>query len=136
MRRHRTLLTVLAIAIVAISGCATKAAPPTVEIVSLSHWPVQSALKPIRDMLASYGTRIRVVELNAEEAKGQERLASAGLKGHIPLVIFIDGSYRTKRSDGTVVEFVSFPAAARNPMGLNGAWTAEDLEAAIKERLK
>lgn len=136
MKRHRTLLIFLAAALVAIGGCATKTAQPTVEIVSLSHWPVQNALKPIREMLGTFGTRIRLVELNAEAADGEARLASAGLKGHIPLVIFIDGSCRIKRPDGTVVEFVSFPAAAGNPMGLNGAWTARDLEVAIKERLK
>ena len=136
MKWHSTLLPVLAAAFIALSACATKAAPPSVEIVSLSHWPVQSALKPVREMLGTFGTRIRVVELNAEAADGEARLASAGLKGHIPLAIFIDGAYRTKRADGTVVEFVSFPAAAGNPMGLNGSWTAEDLEAAVKERLK
>lgn len=80
MKLHSTLLTVLASALIALSACATKAAPPNVEIVSLSHWPVQIALKPIREMLGTFGTRIRVAELNAEAPDGEARLASAGLK--------------------------------------------------------
>jgi hypothetical protein len=102
----------------------------------MTHWPVQNALKPIRDMLAKYGTRVRVVEMDVEAADSEKRLKSAGLKGHIPIVIFVDGKHRYKRADGNPVEFVNFPAAAGNPMGLNGTWTAADVETVLRERLK
>ena len=65
-----------------------------------------------------------------------KRLKSAGLKGHIPLVIFVDGKYRYQRANGTAVEFINFPAAAGNPMGLNGTWSAADVEAVIQKQLK
>lgn len=112
------------------------AAPPTVEIVAMAHWPVQKALQPLRDLLAKYDGQVRVVEMDAEAADGEKRLKSVGLKGHIPIVVLIDGKNRFTRADGKQVEFVNFPAAAGNPMGLNGSWTAADVEAALAERLR
>ncbi|OGA18014.1 MAG: hypothetical protein A3H32_10750 [Betaproteobacteria bacterium RIFCSPLOWO2_02_FULL_63_19] len=122
--------------VVAIAAGAAEAAPPTVEILSMSHWPVQSALKPVREFLARQGSRVRVVQKDVEGPDGEKRLKSIGLKGHIPLVLIIDGQHRYKRADGRVVEFVNFPAAAGNPMGLNGAWTTADFESALLARLK
>jgi len=132
MKLLKTLVMAAAIAIAPVAH----AAPLTVEIVSMAHYPVQNALKSIRDMLGKYGTRIRVVELDVDTADGAKRLKSAGLKGHIPLVIFVDGKYRYQRADKTAVEFINFPAAAGNPMGLNGVWSAADVEAVIEKRLK
>jgi hypothetical protein len=54
------------------------------------------------------------------------------LRGHIPIIILINGSKSFKRPDGKAIEFVNFPAASSNPMGMNGAWTMNDLEAAIQ----
>ena len=53
------------------------------------------------------------------------------MKGHVPILLLINGSDRFKRADGTVVEFKDFPAKAGNPLGLNGTWTVADFEAAI-----
>lgn len=111
------------------------AAPPTVEIIALSHWPVQNALKPVRAFLGKLDGRVRVVELDAESPAGEKRIAALGLKGHIPIVLVIDGSYRFKRQDGSSVEFKDFPAKALNPLGLNGKWTEADFEAQVNARL-
>lgn len=132
MKLFKALMTAAAFVI----ATTAHAAPLTVEIVSMAHYPVQNAVKPIRDMLGKYGTRIRVVELDVDAADGVKRLKSAGLKGHIPLVIFVDGKYRYQRANGSVVEFINFPAAAGNPMGLNGTWSAADVEAVIQKQLK
>jgi len=129
-------IAVVAAAALAFAASAATAAPPVVEIVALGHWPVRNALGPVREMLGKYEGRIRVVELDAESEDGERRLRSVGLKGHIPIVVLIDGRHRFRRADGSAVAFVNFPAAASNPMGLNGAWTAADLEAALQERLQ
>ena len=110
---------------------AARAAPPTVEIVALPHSPVQSALKPVRDFLTTRGGRVQLGELDAESAEGAKRISKAGVKGHVPILLLINGSDRFKRADGTVVEFKDFPAKAGNPLGLNGTWTVADFEAAI-----
>jgi hypothetical protein len=121
-----------------LGGCAmalwigqSHAAQPVVEILAMTHSPVRTALGPVRELLAKYTGRVQVVELDIESAEGEKRQNSIGLKGHIPIVLLIDGRRSFKRTDGSVVEFVNFPAAAGNPLGLNGAWTIADFEAAI-----
>ena len=111
------------------------AAPPVVEVLAMAHSPVQAALKPVRELLASLDGRVRVVELDIESPEGEKRAKSVGLKGHIPIVILIDGSKSFKRADGKTVEFVNFPVASGNPMGLNGAWSVADFEAALRAAL-
>ena len=114
---------------------AAAAAQPVIEVLAMAHWPVQRALKPVRDILGKYDGRVRIVETDIESAEGEKRAKSVGLKGHIPIVILIDGNKSFKRADGTTVEFVNFPAAAGNPMGLNGAWSVADFEAALRAAL-
>lgn len=109
---------------------------PAVEIIALSHWPVQDALKPVREMLVRHDARIRVVELDGDSPAGVKRLKSVGLKGHIPIVMLIDGRYRFERPGGGTVDFVNFPANVDNPMGLTGGWTVGDVEAVLAERLR
>jgi hypothetical protein len=111
------------------------AAGPTVEIIALSHYPVQDALKPVRDFLATLAGRVQVVALDAESPEGEKRIAAIGLKGHIPMLLLVNGSDRFKRPDGTAVEFKDFPAQADNPLGLNGTWTVADFETAVKAAL-
>lgn len=108
------------------------AATPVVEIIAMNHPPVQSALKPLRDWLAGQGSKIRVKEIDIESADGERRVQAVGLKGHIPIVILIDGQYRHRRPDGSAVEFVSFPSGPGTPPGVKGTWSAVDVEAALK----
>jgi hypothetical protein len=114
------------------SGRVSAAGPATVEVLAMAHWPVQNALKPARDMLGKYADRVRIVDMDIESPDGEKRARAVGLKGHIPIVVLINGSKSFKRPDGRTVEFVNFPAASSNPMGLNGTWTVADLEAAIQ----
>jgi hypothetical protein len=110
-------------------------AEPTVEIVALTHYPVRDALKPVHDFLGTLGGQVKVVELDAGSAAGEKRIKDVGLKGHVPIVLLINGSDKFKRPDGTAVEFKDFPAGAGNPLGLNGTWSVADFEAAVKAAL-
>jgi hypothetical protein len=111
------------------------AAAPAVEIIALPHWPVQNALKPVRDFLKTLGARVKVTELDAESPAGEKRITAVGLKGHVPILLIVNGSDRYKRPDGTQVLFKDFPAGAGNPLGLNGSWSVADFEAAVKAAL-
>jgi len=133
MITRRTAL--LAAAGLVVSGRATLAAQPVIEVLAMGHSPVQSALKPVRDFLATVAGQVKVVELNSESPEGAKRIAAVGLKGHVPILLLINGSQRFKRADGTAVEFKDFPAKANNPLGLNGSWTVADFETAIKAAL-
>jgi len=123
-------------AAVLVSAAAAQAAPPVVEIVAFAHPPVQSALKPLRDWLSAQGTKLKVVETDLETPAGERRLKEIGLKGHVPVVVLVDGQYRHRRADGSAVEFVSFPAGPGTPPGVKGTWSAADVEAVVKTRLR
>jgi len=132
VRKRRRFLIALGAVLMAAAAGPILASQPVVEVIALEHGPVQNALKPVRDVLAKYAGRVRVVELNAESPEGEKRLKAVGLKGHIPIALLIDGSKTYKTAQGKTVEFVNFPAAAGNPMGLNGAWTVADFEEALR----
>jgi hypothetical protein len=135
MKTRRSFLGLLGGGAVVFAAGPSAAAQPVVEILAMTHSPVRSALAPVRAVLAKYSDRVRLVELDIESAEGEKREKAVGLKGHIPIVLLIDGRSSFKRADGTVVAFVNFPAAAGNPLGLNGSWTVADFEAAIQAAL-
>lgn len=135
MISRRTALGLIAAAGVAVSGRAAFAAQPTVEVLAMGHWPVQNALKPVRELLAKLQGRVRVSEIDIESPDGVKRLKAVGLKGHIPIVLLIDGNKSFKRADGKTIDFVNFPVAAGNPMNLNGTWSVADFEAALRASL-
>jgi hypothetical protein len=112
---------------------ASWAAQPVVEIIAFAHPPVQTALKPLRDWLATQGKALRVSEINMESPEAEKRLAAVGLKGHIPVVVLVDGKYKHTRPDGSTVEFLSFPAGTGTPTGVKGGWSADDVQAVLKK---
>lgn len=125
----------LAIALLALAPTFSWAAPPTVEIIAMTHPPVQSALKPLREWLAGQAGKVRVVEIDAESPPGEKRLEAIGLKGHVPIAILIDGKTRFLRKDGSTVNFINFPDVKESPAGIRGDWLTEDIQAAVVERL-
>jgi len=135
MISRREVLFVIGATAVVLFGHQAVAAQPVVEVIAMSHSPVQNALKPVRDFLATYQGRVQVIEIDVESAEGVKRLKAVGLKGHIPIVLLIDGNKSFKRADGKTVEFVNFPVAAGNPMNLNGTWSVADFEAALRATL-
>lgn len=110
------------------------AAQPVVEIISFAHPPVQSALKPLRDWLASQGSKLRMIEMDMESLQAEKRLAAVGLTGHIPVVVLVDGKYKHTRKDGSSVEFVNFPTGPGTPAGIKATWSAEDVQGILKAR--
>ena len=134
-RTRRRSILVLGAASIALIAPAVRASQPTVEVIALGHSPVQNALKPVREVLAKYAGKVRVVDLDAESPEGEKRLKAVGLKGHIPIAILIDGNKSYRSPSGKVIEFVNFPTAAGNPAGLNGTWTVADFETALRAAL-
>jgi hypothetical protein len=134
MARRRDFIAGI-VAIAALALLAASPAPPTIEVIALQHYPVRDALKPVRDLLGKLGSQVKVVEIDAGTQAGDKRIKAIGLKGHIPIVLLINGSNKFKRTDGTEVEFTNFPAKAGNPLGLNGSWSVADFEAAVNAAL-
>jgi hypothetical protein len=103
------------------------AAQPIVEIIAFAHPPVQSALKPLRDWLATQGKKVRVTEIDMETPAGEKRAAAVGVTGHVPILILVDGKYAFARKDGAAIDLKSFPAAPN----MKGSWTIDDAKAVI-----
>jgi hypothetical protein len=136
LSRRRWLATLAAASASLLLAPAAHAAPPVVEIIAFAHPPVQSALKPLRDWLAAQGGRLKVIEIDMETPAGEKRLQAVGVTGHVPVVVLIDGQHLHKRADGSPVDLVSFPAGPGTPTGVKGTWSAADVEALLKPRLK
>jgi len=136
MITRRTLLaTLAAAALLQTAPLAHAGSPLKVEIIALSHWPVQKALKPVRKMLKSFGDKIKVEEFDAETARGKALIKHAGKHGHVPALILIGGAYKFTRADGSAIAFFSFPAGADNPQGRKGGWNVEDVKNVIDSKL-
>ena len=135
MMSRRQVLLMIGATGVALSGGYAAAAQPVIEVLAMAHSPVQNVLKPVRDLLAKYQGRVRVTEADIESPDGVKRLKAIGLKGHIPIVLLIDGNKSFTRADGKTVDFVNFPVAADNPLNMNGTWSVADFEAALRASL-
>lgn len=129
INRRNCLHVALASTLLATTGSA-RAAVVTLEIIAFAHPPVQSALKPLRDWLPSQGGAIKLIEIDMESPQAQQRLQTLGLKGHLPIVLVINGLVRHKRADGSVVEFVSFPVAAGTATATR-AWSVDEAKAVL-----
>lgn len=131
--RRRFLFSLAALAAL---PAVARAAPPSVEIIAMAHPPVRAALAPLRSWLAEQGAKIVVQEIDSETPQGAQRMAQAGLHGHVPILILIDGEYRFPRTDGSTVAFVNFPDSPASPPGVRGNWLAADVEAVVMERMQ
>lgn len=119
-----------------LTGGHALAAPPTVEIVAMAHPPIVAALASLRAWLASQGKKLKVVEIDAESAGGVKRLQEIGLRGHVPVVVLVDGKYRHGLKDGRQVEFVNFPNIEGAPPAVRGDWTTADVQVVLSARMK
>lgn len=136
MNTRRKFLATMAAAVLAMAAGGARAAPPTVEIVAMRHPPVRMALAPLREWLAAQGGKLKVIELDIESPLGEKRLAVAGLSGHIPILILIDGKHVFVRRDGGKVAFVNFPDIPGAPPGARGDWTLADVQAVLAARIR
>lgn len=136
MNARKHFLAALAASTLALAAGHALAAPTAVEIVAMPHPPVKAALQPLRDWLTKLGNKVQVKEIDIESADGAKRMQAAGLSGHVPILILIDGRHEFKRKDGRKVAFANFPNVEGTPPGARGEWLLEDVQAAVAERTK
>jgi hypothetical protein len=134
--RRNFILAALCSALTCIAGQSHSAPPLTVEIFAMPHPPVRAALQPLRDWLAKQVGRIQVREVDIESPEGVKRMQAAGLSGHIPVLIMIDGQYNFRRQDGRQVAFVNFPNTPDTPAGARGEWTTTDVQTVLSGLMK
>ena len=102
------------------------AAPLKVEALGFfSHPPMWETRDTIQQVCQEFGDRVELVMHDEMTSDGQGFMQSNGLSGHIPMVLYLDGS-PAHQIDGRTVEFRDF---------VNMGWKAGDLEQVIKLNL-
>jgi hypothetical protein len=139
----RQAIVIFLFLIVTLTGCATNAnsaftAPTTipgsvrVDLAYLSHPPVMAVLQQVDPLLNSYGTKLDVIRYDLETPEGDAFIKQKGVTGHMPIAIFINGSDEVT-VNGRKIQFLSFPQNQGTGMVPNGAWTVDDLKAALDQ---
>ncbi len=102
-----------------------------VQILHLNHFPVKSALDEVEQMLRNYEDQVAIQYYTFDSTEGKALAEEKGLKGHTPIVIYVNGEMEFEL-DGKKVEFYSFPQGEGTPMMGDGGWSVSDLEKIIQ----
>ena len=103
---------------------------PSVELIYLNHGPVRKVIADIDNLLEGYGEQIHITHYTFGSPEGETFAESKKLKGHIPMVVYIDGSMKFT-VDNRSVEFISFPQGGGTGFVADGEWSIDDLKQVI-----
>ena len=112
---------------------ATGANAPKVDVLYMNHPPMQPTIKQLKETLSRYGSKVNVSWHDLDTADGKQFMAAKGLQEHVPLIIWIDGSYSVTLPQGPV-KFTGFPVGS-GPPPFQGKWTLKDLETALNQAI-
>jgi hypothetical protein len=114
-----------------IAASAEAAGPAKVEILFMNHGPLRSTIENIRTITAKYEGKITVEWYDFDSREAVELMESKGINEHIPLVIWINGSF-TQKIDGADIRFTGFPSGS-GPAMFRGAWDMDMLDKALDQ---
>ena len=104
--------------------------PVKVDILFMNHGPMQPVIKGLKEIMARHAGTVSASWYDYEKQKGQDFMRQKGIKAHIPLLIFINGS-STAQVQGRKVTFMGFPSGY-GPYQFQGKWSLEDLDLLLK----
>jgi hypothetical protein len=122
---------IMALSLLAIPMAVQAAAPVSVEILYMNHGPMQPTLREIRSICGGYGNTLTVAWYDSESPEGEKFIAKKGIKGHVPLIVWISGK-STVMIGGKEVQLIGFPTGS-GPTFFQGKWTLDDLRAALDQ---
>lgn len=96
------------------------------DILFMNHGPMQPVIKNIKKILAGHSQTATAVWYDFESSSGQDFRRQNNIKGHIPLLIYLNGS-PTWELEGRKVTFAGFPSGY-GPYQFRGKWSLEDLD--------
>jgi hypothetical protein len=105
--------------------------PVKVDVLYMNHGPLQPTIEDIKSVVAEYGPRVAVAWHDVDTDEGKKFMAAKKLSGHIPLVIWVNDSYR-QRVEGKDVAFTGFPSGS-GPAFFQGKWTVAELHEVIDQ---
>ena len=101
-------------------------APVKVDILYMNHGPMQPVLKNLKDILTRHAGQVTVAWHDFEQDSGREFMANHDIHGHIPLLIYINGSPSARLGDRSVT-FGGFPNGF-GPYQFQGKWDMNDFD--------
>jgi hypothetical protein len=127
-----SLFCLLIVVFLSQGSCGRQAESPTrIEVLFMNHGPLQETIKRVRTVFSTFGDKLNVSWYDFDSTEGEEFMAKKGIRGHIPLVIWIDDSPVATIGDRKV-QFVGFPTGS-GPAFFQGKWTVDDLRAALDQ---
>lgn len=103
----------------------------SVEVLYMNHGPMQPVVKQLKETFSKYAGKIRVAWYDLDTGDGQKFMTGKGLREHVPVMVWIDGSCTLNLPRGTV-RFAGFPSGY-GPEQFQGGWTIKDLETALDQ---
>ena len=128
---RKIIFCLLALFLLSPNFSASAAAATQVEILYMNHGPLRSTIEQIKEALSQCGDKVSASWYDFESPEGEQFMAKKGIKQHVPLMIWVDGSTLAKVGQNEV-KFVGFPSGA-GPWMYQGKWTVEDLKAALAQ---
>ena len=121
----------LALAILCLGGNTQAATPVKIDVLYMNHGPLMDALNKMKGVFAGYGPQLNVSWHNFNTEEGGQFMAKMGIKQHVPLVIWIDGTPKVTVGVKQII-FTGFPTGS-GPAFFQGQWTLDDLRAALNQ---
>jgi hypothetical protein len=129
--KKMALFLYVALFLFCIPGIVLADKPVRIDVLYMNHGPLQATLQDIKTLFAQYGNKITVVWHDVETEDGEQFMAKKGLRGHIPLVVWMDDKVKFL-VDGKEITFAGFPTGS-GPQFFQGKWKMEDLEKALNQ---
>ncbi len=124
---HGLIVVSLLLALGVAAPPAAQARPAVkLDILFMNHGPMQPVIKSIKEILARHASSASAAWYDFETASGRDFMREKGLRGHIPLLIFLNGS-PTWQVQGRKVTFAGFPSGY-GPYQFRGEWSLADLD--------
>ena len=117
--------------LLAIPSAVLSVQPIKIDILYMNHGPLQPTLQEIRTLLAQYGKKIAASWHDVDTDDGERFMAKKGIRGHIPLVIWMDDRVKFQ-VDGREIIFAGFPTGS-GPAFFQGKWTMADLKKVLDQ---
>ncbi len=130
-----TFIVLLASFIIAMPVQSRAAARVRVDILYMNHGPMRPTVTKIKKLLAGYGAMVQASWYDFESLAGEAYMKREGIKGHVPMLIKING-----QSDfglgNREVQLRGFPSGAAPFKTVEGNWSLEDLQQLIDQAVR
>ena len=129
--RNTLLVCSIAFIIVCFGASPQAANPIKVDVLYMNHGPLMDTLNKMKGVFSGYGTQLNVSWHDFDTEEGEKFMAKMGVKQHVPLVIWINGSPKVTVGVRQIT-FTGFPTGS-GPAFFQGQWTLDDLRAALNQ---